>query len=217
MLYWAINTPVYWQNFVQSNVILASFLLSCIFASDAAVHKCSTEKLFLKILKNLQGNTCDGDGVLFQQVSRLHAHCKYVSTGLESVFLLKIKRASMATFLYKFCYPFSKYIFYRVKVMKSVKCGKSWEMRSFFWPVFSRIRTEDGDLLCKSWYSVRIWKFTDQKQNPHSDTFHAVSPCDSDCSIKKQIKKICIFLLRKKEKHTRFCVVSTFSYIDWML
>ena len=36
-------------------------------------------------------------------------------------------------------------------------------MQSFFWSVFSCIRTEYGDLWSKSLYSVRIWENTDQK------------------------------------------------------
>ena len=43
-------------------------------------------------------------------------------------------------------------------------CVKSVEIRSFFWSVFSRIRTECGDLFGKSPYSVRIRENTDQKK-----------------------------------------------------
>ena len=41
---------------------------------------------------------------------------------------------------------------------------KSVQMRSFFWSVFSRIRSEYGNLLCRSTYSVRMWENTDQKK-----------------------------------------------------
>ena len=41
---------------------------------------------------------------------------------------------------------------------------KSVQMRSFFWPVFSCIRTEYADILRKSPYSVRIQENTDQKK-----------------------------------------------------
>ena len=53
-------------------------------------------------------------------------------------------------------------------------CVKSAQIRSFLWSVFSCIRTEYGDLLRKSPYSVRILENTDQKKNPYLDTFHAV-------------------------------------------
>ena len=43
-------------------------------------------------------------------------------------------------------------------------CVKSVQIRSFFWSVFSCIRTEYGDLRCKSPYSVQIQKNTDQKK-----------------------------------------------------
>ena len=41
---------------------------------------------------------------------------------------------------------------------------KSVQIQSFFWSAFSCIRTEYGDLLCKSPYSVRIQENTDQKK-----------------------------------------------------
>ena len=37
----------------------------------------------------------------------------------------------------------------------------------FFWSVFSRIRTEYGDLLCKCPYSVQMWENTDQKNSKY--------------------------------------------------
>ena len=43
-------------------------------------------------------------------------------------------------------------------------CVKSVQIQSFFWSVFYRIRTEYGHLPCKSPYSVRIQKNTDQKK-----------------------------------------------------
>ena len=51
----------------------------------------------------------------------------------------------------------------------------SVQIRSFFWSLFSFIRTEHGDFLPKSSYSVRIQENTDQK-TPYLDTFHAVIP-----------------------------------------
>ena len=48
--------------------------------------------------------------------------------------------------------------------MRFQHCVKSVQIRSFFWSVFSCIRTEYGDLLRKSPYSVRIQENTDQKK-----------------------------------------------------
>ena len=51
----------------------------------------------------------------------------------------------------------------------------------FFWPVFSRIRTEYGEIRSISPHSVRLRENTDQKKlhkvtrkTPYLDTFHAV-------------------------------------------
>ena len=43
-------------------------------------------------------------------------------------------------------------------------CLKIVQIRSFFWSLFSRIRAEYGDLLCKSPYSARVRENTDQKR-----------------------------------------------------
>ena len=44
-------------------------------------------------------------------------------------------------------------------------CGKSVQIRSFFWSVWSRIWTEYGEMRSISPYSVRIRKNTDQKNS----------------------------------------------------
>ena len=49
-------------------------------------------------------------------------------------------------------------------VPKKGHCVKNVQIRSFFWSMFSCIRTEYGDLLRKSSYSVRIKEITDQKK-----------------------------------------------------
>ena len=45
----------------------------------------------------------------------------------------------------------------------------------FFWSLFSRIRTEYGEIRSISPYSVRIRENEDQKKTPYSETFHAVN------------------------------------------
>ena len=45
----------------------------------------------------------------------------------------------------------------------NVHCVKSVQIRSLFWSVFSRIRTEYGEILRISQYSVRMQENTDQK------------------------------------------------------
>ena len=43
-------------------------------------------------------------------------------------------------------------------------CMKSVQIRSFFWSLFSRIRTKYGDLLRKYPYSIGIRENTDHKK-----------------------------------------------------
>ena len=51
----------------------------------------------------------------------------------------------------------------------------SVQIRSFFWSVFPSIRTEYGDLLLKSPYSVKICENMDQKKNTYLDKFQAIN------------------------------------------
>ena len=46
--------------------------------------------------------------------------------------------------------------------MTASHCVKNSQIRSFFWSLFSCIRTESGDLQSKSPYSVRIQENKDQ-------------------------------------------------------
>ena len=62
----------------------------------------------------------------------------------------------------------------RWTVLLQTHCIKSAQIRSFFWSVFSCIRTDYGDLLRKSSYSVRIQENMALKKIPYSVTFHAV-------------------------------------------
>ena len=47
---------------------------------------------------------------------------------------------------------------------RKIHCVKSVQIRSFFWSVFSCLRTEYRDLRSKSPYSVRIQENTDQRK-----------------------------------------------------
>ena len=51
---------------------------------------------------------------------------------------------------------------------------KSVQIQRFSWSVFSRTRTEYGDLSSKSPYSIRMLENTDQKKTSYLDTFHVV-------------------------------------------
>ena len=50
------------------------------------------------------------------------------------------------------------------KVLWHEHCVKCVQIRSFFWSAFSRIRTEYGEILRISPYSVRMQENTDQKK-----------------------------------------------------
>ena len=43
----------------------------------------------------------------------------------------------------------------------------------FFWTLFSSIRTEYGDLLCKSTHSVRMQENTNQKNSEYGHFLHS--------------------------------------------
>ena len=47
---------------------------------------------------------------------------------------------------------------------KNILLLESFQIRSFFWSVFPRIRTENGDLRNKSLYSFQIWQIVDQQK-----------------------------------------------------
>ena len=63
------------------------------------------------------------------------------------------------------------------------KCPHS----EFFRPTFSRIRTENGDLLCKSTYSVRMRKNKDQKNLEYR---HLSCKCNLISEMKLVLKPI---------------------------
>ena len=46
-------------------------------------------------------------------------------------------------------------------------CVKSFQIRSFFWSLFSHIRTEYGEILRISLYSVWMWENTDQNNSKY--------------------------------------------------
>ena len=52
-------------------------------------------------------------------------------------------------------------------------CVKSVKIRSFFWSVFSRIRTEYGEIRSNHVFSSNAGKYGAEK-TPYMDTFHAV-------------------------------------------
>ena len=60
------------------------------------------------------------------------------------------------------------------KVLTKPTLREKCPYSEFFWSVFSRIRTECGDLRSKSPYSIRMWENTDQKNFEYGHTFYAM-------------------------------------------
>ena len=61
------------------------------------------------------------------------------------------------------------FIFYAAIVCISLR--ENCPYSEFFWSAFSRIRTEYGNLLCKSPYSVLMWENADQKKSKYGYLF----------------------------------------------
>ena len=84
-------------------------------------------------------------------------------------------------------------------------CVKSVQIRSFFWSVFSRIRTEYGEILRISPYSVRVRENTDQKKlgiwTLFTQCHQYLGQCDS-CSLDEQnVPLISHYLLANYKKN----------------
>ena len=76
--------------------------------------------------------------------------------------LEKLKRHIWCVDLEKY---FNKYLYRYYFFLKKDHCVKCVQIRSFFWYVFLRIRTEYGDILRISPYSVRMRENADQKNS----------------------------------------------------
>ena len=88
---------------------------------------------------------------------------------------------------------------------EQVHCVKSVQIRSFFWSVFSCIRTEYGHLLRKSPYSVQAQENTDQKKLRIWTAFTQWFSC-----VKKRVLlKLVVFTVMKKQ------VIDHLSFV-WM-
>ena len=83
-------------------------------------------------------------------------------------------------------------------------CVKSVQIQSFFWSVFSCFRTEYGDLLPKSPYSVRIQENTDQKKLRIWTLFKQCLPSSYRMSVTYKFSKMSLMpilyptILKKK-------------------
>ena len=86
---------------------------------------------------------------------------------------------------------------YQLTFIPEFDCVKRVQIRSFFWSVFSCIRTEFGDWLRKSPYSVWIQENTDQKKLRIWTFFTQCSFVSSSTCLNFLLKKIMsVFLLK---------------------
>ena len=77
-------------------------------------------------------------------------------------------------------------------------CVTSVQIRSFFWSVLSRIRTEYGEIL-RTVFSPNAEKYGPEK-TPYLDTFHAVNELVQMFNIQIQTLKKHIFFKREQNK-----------------
>ena len=117
------------------------------------------KRVILKILK--QENNCDGDifnkvAVLGLKFYKKSLHRRYFSVKFQKIF-----RAAILQNNYEWLFW---YIEITIRINTATwHCVKLSQVRSFFWSVFSRIRTELEDLCSKSPYLTRIRENTCQK------------------------------------------------------
>ena len=60
----------------------------------------------------------------------------------------------------------------KIKISMSKRCGYT----EFFWSIFSYIRTEYGDLLCKSSCLIWVQEYKEQKNSEYGHFLRDVSP-----------------------------------------
>ena len=76
--------------------------------------------------------------------------------------------------------------------------AKSVQMQSYFWSVFSCIRTENRDFLCKSPYSVQIQEIRTKKSSVFGHFSHKVNTLsNSTTQADPDIFKTCLGRLKK--------------------
>ena len=120
---------------------------------------CSTEKYFTPSEKRRKMETAG---------KKSNSTCrKVLKHYLLQVFISSYysKKVLFLFSLHTFTFHW-KHVF--LETMHSIEslshCVKSIQIRSFFWSIFSHIRTEYEQIRSISPYSVRIWENTDQKK-----------------------------------------------------
>ena len=98
-----------------------------------------------------------------------HDGGRFIETSPLSLRHERVKMRSRQTvsFLLRgLSFPYSKYLKRNQKIVRGILHKKTLRKKcpylELFWSVFSRIRTEYGEILCISLYSVRMRENTDQ-------------------------------------------------------
>ena len=94
-------------------------------------------------------------------------------------------------------------------------CVKNVQIQSFFWSLFSRIRTKYRDLFRRSPHAVRIRENTDQKKNVYLDTFHSVLQFHLVSRCTNFVTTVSFPRISTKYAHqksrSKFCILGSFS------
>ena len=122
--------------------------------------------MFLKSSQNSQKNTCARASFLIKLQVRLWHKCFHMK-------LAKIIRTSFLQNTSGQLLLFQDVNLLAANTCQHYHCVNRVQIESFFWTVFSCIRTEYGDLLRKSVFSPNTGKYGPEK-TLYLDTFHAV-------------------------------------------
>ena len=118
----------------------------------------------------------------------------------SEAYLLNIYGGNIFAFDYGF-------IWWRQFIIKSITCPYS----ESFWSIFSRIRTEYGEILCISPYSVRMQENTDQKNSEYGH-FSRSDNCLILSIIDVWQVSNCVYDIRNKN-----CFVLVFKAFSWII
>ena len=124
------------------------------------------KKLFLKISSYSQQNTCVGVSFSWS-FSKIFKNA-YFSEHLQTAAFVELGKYMCLSYIYNSMHQYQIWNFWFMRDcptgIKKNHCVKSVQIGSFFWFVFSHIRTEYGEIRSISPYSVEMRENTDQKK-----------------------------------------------------
>ena len=84
---------------------------------------------------------------------------------------------------------------YRIFIIEQVTLGRKCPYSELFWPAFSRIRTEYGEIRSISLYSVRMWKNADQNNFEYGHFSGSITYFNWHITYKECAQKVRIYVL----------------------